>query len=61
MSPETKKTSRPLTGMEVLGKAIVRRSKPTVFYIATMKRASNPILLEKLSKLAGEEKGTGRY
>ena len=56
MSPETKKTSRPLTGLEVLGKAIRSEVEAYRFYIATMKRASNPILLEKLSKLAGEEK-----
>jgi len=56
MSPAAKKTSRPLTGLEVLGKAIRSEVEAYRFYTEAMKKRSNPILREKLSKLAGEEK-----
>jgi len=56
MSPGTKKISRPLTGLEVLGKAIRSEAEAHRFYTGAMKETSNPILREKLSKLAGEEK-----
>jgi rubrerythrin len=56
MSPAAKKNSRPLTGLEFLGKAIRSEVEAYRFYTAAMKKTSNPILREKLSKLAGEEK-----
>ena len=56
MSPATKKNSRPLTGLEVLGKAIRSEVEAYRFYTQAMKKTNNPILREKLSKLAGEEK-----
>lgn len=56
MSPAARKNSRPLTGLEVLGKAIRSEAEAYRFYTATMKKTNNPILREKLSKLAGEEK-----
>jgi len=56
MSPATKKISRPLTGLEVLGKAIRSEVEAYRFYTQAMKKTNNPILREKLSKLAGEEK-----
>jgi rubrerythrin len=56
MSPAAKKDPRPLTGVEVLGKAIRSEAEAHRFYTAAMKRTSNPILREKLAKLAGEEK-----
>jgi len=56
MSPMAKKISRPLTGLEVLGKAIRSEAEAYRFYTQAMKKATNPILREKLAKLAGEEK-----
>lgn len=56
MSPAAKKSSRPLTGLEALGKAIRSEVEAYRFYTQVMKKTSNPILREKLSKLAGEEK-----
>jgi rubrerythrin len=56
MSPATKKISRPLTGLEVLGKAIRSEVEAYRFYTRARKETNNPILREKLSKLAGEEK-----
>lgn len=56
MSPAAKKISRPLTGLEVLGKAIRSEVEAYRFYTGALKKTSNPILREKLSKLAGEEK-----
>jgi rubrerythrin len=56
MSPAAKKSSRPLTGLEALGKAIRSEAEAYRFYTQAMKKTSNPILREKLSKLAGEEK-----
>jgi rubrerythrin len=56
MTPSAKKTLRPLTGLEVLGKAIRSEVEAYRFYTQAMKRAVNPILRERLSKLAGEEK-----
>lgn len=56
MSPKAKKSSRPLTGLEILGKAICSEAEACRFYTQAMKKTSNPILREKLAKLAGEEK-----
>jgi rubrerythrin len=56
MSPAAKKEPRPLTGLEVLGKAIRAEADAYRFYTGAMKETKNPILKEKLSKLAGEEK-----
>jgi len=56
MSPSTKKAARPLTGLEVLGKAIRSEVEAYRFYTQAMKQVANPLLREKLSRLAGEEK-----
>jgi len=56
MSPSTKKAARPLTGLEVLGKAIRSEIEAHRFYTQATKRTANPLLREKLSRLAGEEK-----
>jgi rubrerythrin len=56
MKNEAKKVSRPLTGLEVLGKAIRAEREAYRFYTAATKETRNPILREKLRKLAGEEK-----
>jgi rubrerythrin len=56
MSPTAKKIQRPLTGLEVLGKAIRSEVEAYRFYTQAKKETKNPILREKLSKLAGEER-----
>lgn len=56
MSPKEKKIPRPLTGLEVLGKAIRSEAEAYRFYTQAIKRVKNPILREKLSRLAQEEK-----
>ncbi len=56
MSPSAGKTLRPLTGIEVLGKAIRSEVEAYRFYTQAMKRTVNPLLRERLSRLAGEEK-----
>ena len=56
MSLAAKKNPRPLTGLEVLGKAIRAEIEACRFYTQAMKKTSNPLLREKLSRLAGDEK-----
>jgi rubrerythrin len=56
MSPKEKRVSRGLTGLEVLGVAIRSEVEAHRFYTRILKRVQNPILREKLSRLAGEEK-----
>jgi rubrerythrin len=56
MRATAKKVPRPLTGLEVLGKAIRSEIDAYRFYTQAMKKVINPILREKLFRLAGEEK-----
>jgi rubrerythrin len=56
MSPKEKIRSRPLTGLEVLGKAIRSEVEAYRFYTQAMKKVKNPLVREKLSRLAAEEK-----
>ncbi len=56
MNRKEKKVSRSLTGLEVLGIAIRSEVEAHRFYTLVLKRVKNPILREKLSRLAAEEK-----
>jgi rubrerythrin len=56
MNRKEKKVSRSLTGLEVLGMAIRSEVEAHRFYTQVLKRVQNPILREKLSRLAAEEK-----
>jgi rubrerythrin len=56
MARKTKKEGRGLTGLEVLGVAIRAEVEAHRFYTQAMKRVQNPLLREKLSRLAAEEK-----
>ena len=56
MNRKEKKVSRSLTGLEVLGIAIRSEVEAHRFYTQVLKRVQNPILREKLSRLAAEEK-----
>jgi rubrerythrin len=56
MNRKEKKVSRSLTGLEVLGIAIRSEVAAHRFYTQVLKRVQNPILREKLSRLAAEEK-----
>ena len=51
-----KKGSRDLTGLEVLGVAIRSEIEAHRYYTQALKKIQNPILREKLSRLAAEEK-----
>ena len=50
------KESRGLTGLEVLGVAIRAEAQAHRFYTQALKGVQNPLLREKLSRLAAEEK-----
>ena len=56
MKRKEKKVSRSLTGLEVLGIAIRSEVEAHRFYTRVLNRVQNPILREKLSRLAAEEK-----
>jgi len=56
MAGKTKREARGLTGLEVLGVAIRAEVEAHRFYAQAMKRVQNPLLREKLSRLAAEEK-----
>lgn len=56
MAGPGKKQARGLTGLEVLGVAIRSEVEACRFYIQALKGVQNPILREKLSRLAAEEK-----
>jgi rubrerythrin len=56
MNRTGKKVSRSLTGLEVLGIAIRSEVEAHRFYTRVLKGVQNPILREKLSRLAAEEK-----
>lgn len=56
MSQEGKRVSRALTGLEVLGVAIRSEVEAYRFYEKVLRRVQNPLLREKLSRLAAEEK-----
>ena len=56
MAGTSKKPARGLTGLEVLGVAIRSEVEASRFYTQALKSVRNPILREKLSRLAGEEK-----
>ena len=56
MKRKEKRVSRSLTGLEVLGVAIRSEVEAHRFYTLVLKRVQNPILREKLSRLAAEEK-----
>lgn len=51
-----KKQARGLTGLEVLGVAIRSEVEAHRFYTQALRKVRNPILREKLSTLAAEEK-----
>ena len=48
--------ARGLTGLEVLGVAIRSEAEAYSFYAQALRKVQNPILREKLSRLAAEEK-----
>ena len=56
MAGKTKREARGLTGLEVLGVAIRAEVEAHRFYTQAVKRVRNPLLREKLSRLAAEEK-----
>ena len=56
MAGTAKKRTRSLTGLEVLGVAIRSEMEACRFYTRALKGVQNPILREKLSRLAAEEK-----
>ena len=56
MSRKGKKEGRALTGLEVLGVAIRSEVEAHRFYTRAIKEVQNPILREKLSRMAAEEK-----
>ena len=56
MGNKTRREDRGLTGLEVLGVAIRAEVEARRFYIQAMKGVQNPLLREKLSRLASEEK-----
>jgi rubrerythrin len=56
MRDRISKESRGLTGLEVLGVAIRAETEASRFYTQALKRVQNPLLREKLSRLAAEEK-----
>jgi len=56
MNQEEKKSSRTLTGLEVLGVAIRSEIEAYRFYEKVLRRVQNPLLREKLSRLVAEEK-----
>jgi erythrin-vacuolar iron transport family protein len=56
MTGPGKKQARGLTGLEVLGVAIRSEVEACRFYIQALKGVRNPILRDKLSRLAAEEK-----
>lgn len=56
MNQKGKRVSRALTGLEVLGVAIRSEVEAYRFYEKVLRRVQNPLLREKLSRLAAEEK-----
>jgi rubrerythrin len=56
MGRTDKKKRRALTGLEVLGVAIRSEMEAQRFYAQALRRVQNPILRDKLSRLAAEEK-----
>ena len=56
MASTGKKAARSLTGLEVLGVAIRSEVEAYRFYTQALKGIQNPILREKLTRLAAEEK-----
>ena len=56
MASTDKRTARGLTGLELLGVAIRSEVEAYRFYTQALKGVQNPILREKLSRLAAEEK-----
>ena len=56
MASRGKKQARDLTGLEVLGVAIRSEVDACRFYLRALKGVQNPILRDKLSRLAAEEK-----
>jgi len=56
MAGTGKKSARSLTGLEVLGVAIRSEVEAYRFYTRALKGIQNPILREKLARLAAEEK-----
>ena len=56
MVSKTKKAARGLTGLEVLGVAIRSEMEAHRFYTQARKGVENPLLREKLSRLAADEK-----
>jgi rubrerythrin len=56
MVSKTKKAARGLTGLEVLGVAIRSEMEAHRFYTQARKGVQNPLLREKLSRLAADEK-----
>ena len=56
MKGKAKKETRGLTGLEVLGVAIRSEMEANRFYSQARTRVQNPLLKEKLSRLAAEEK-----
>jgi len=56
MGNRGRKDSRGLTGLEVLGVAIRAEAQAHRFYTQALKGVQNPLLREKLSRLAAEEK-----
>ena len=56
MASKAKKEARGLTGLEVLGVAIRSEMEAHRFYTQARKGVQNPLLKEKLSRLAADEK-----
>ncbi len=56
MKSKAKKKARGLTGLEVLGIAIRSEMEACRFYTLAHKEVQNPLLREKLSRLAADEK-----
>jgi rubrerythrin len=56
MSGAEKRGSRALTGLEILGVAIRAEVEAHRFYTQALKKTQNPIIREKLSRMAAEEK-----
>lgn len=56
MTGKMSKNKRGLTGLEVLGVAIRAETEAHRFYTRAMRGVQNPLLKEKFSRLAGEEK-----